>query len=77
MMSLFECEELGKMKEYVGWKIERNWNERWVKLTQPVMVRIFQDKFELYAHEKYPIKPSKPGKVQSEGDNKVTVSKEE
>ena len=48
-----------------------------MKLTQPVMVRIFQDKFELYAHEKYPIKPSKLGKVLSEGDNKVTVSKEE
>ena len=41
------------------------------------MVQSFQDKLKLYAHEKYQIKQDKPGDVLSEGDNKVTVSKEE
>ena len=44
MMSLVECEEMGEMKEYIGCKIERNWNERWVKLKKPVMVQSFQHK---------------------------------
>ena len=45
MMSLVECEEMGEMKEYIGCKIERNWNERWVKLKKLVMVQSFQYKF--------------------------------
>ena len=63
------------MKEYVGCNINRNWYERWVKLTQQVMVQIFQDEFELYAHGKDPTTPSKPSKVISEVENKSTLSK--
>ena len=73
MTSIFECEELVKMKEYSGCKIDRNCNQRWVKLTQPVMVHILQDYFELYAHGKYPGTPNKPGEAQIKGENKVKV----
>ena len=52
--SLFKCEELGKMKEYVGLDIDRNWNGRWVKLTQPVMVQSSHDKSKLDTHGKDP-----------------------
>ena len=77
MMSLFEFEELGKTKEYVGCKIESNWNKIWLKLTQPVMVQSFQEKLELYAHGKDPMTPDDTCKVLSKGRNKVTLSKEE
>ena len=67
MMIIFECEELGKMKDCVGCKIKRNWNEMWVKLTHPVMVQSFQDGLELDTHSKYSMTSSKPGKVLSKG----------
>jgi hypothetical protein len=35
------------MKEYVGCKVEHNRQERWIKLTQPVMIQRFEDEFEL------------------------------
>ena len=27
MMKLFECEELGEMKEYIGCKVDHNWKD--------------------------------------------------
>ena len=50
---------------------------RWVKLTQPVIVKSFQDELKLDARVKYPMTSSEPGKVLSKGYNKVSVSKEE
>ena len=47
MMDRFDCDEVGDLNEYVGCKIERNWEERWVKITQPVLLQSFNDKFEL------------------------------
>ena len=76
MMTLFDCDQLGEMKEYVGCKIERNWIDRWVKLTQPVMIQSFRDEFELDDHGKVPKTPAEPGSVLSKGENKNTVSKE-
>ena len=47
MMDRFDCDEVGELNEYVGCKIERNWKERWVKITQPVLLQSFEDEFEL------------------------------
>ena len=52
MMTLFECDEIGEMKEYVGCKVEHNREERYIRLTQPVMIQSFQDKFDLGNGEK-------------------------
>ena len=51
------------MKRYIGCNIERNWNERWVKLAQPLMVQSFQVKFKLYTHGKDPMTTAKPVKL--------------
>ena len=77
MMSLVECEEMGELKEYIECKIERNWNEIWVKLTKPIMVQSFKDKLKLDAHGKYLITPAEPGKLLSKVENNNTVYKEE
>ena len=38
MKMLFECDDIGEMTEFVGCKIEYNNGERYMRLTQPVMV---------------------------------------
>ena len=47
-----------------------------MKLTHPVIVKVFQDKLKLDTHGKNPMTPSKTGKVLSKGDNKVEAYKE-
>ena len=47
MTARFDCEELGKVDEYVGCKVERNYEENSIKLTQPVMLQSFEDEFNL------------------------------
>ena len=40
MMSHFECDDVGNVKEYVGCEIERNYDEvvfMWLKFTQPLL----------------------------------------
>jgi hypothetical protein len=44
MKSRFECDDLGELNEYVGCKINRD--EDSVKLTQPVLIQIYEDEFE-------------------------------
>jgi len=63
MMSMFECDEVGELKEYVGCKLERNWEEGWVKLTQPVMIQSFIDEFDLGDDKKFPNTPAEPGGI--------------
>jgi hypothetical protein len=47
MTARFDCEEIGEVDEYVGCKVERNYEENSIKLTQPVMLQSFVDKFDL------------------------------
>ena len=47
MKGLFDCDDVGEMKEYVGCKIERDVEGRSLKLTQPVLIQSFEDKFDL------------------------------
>jgi hypothetical protein len=39
MTAQFDCEEIGEVGEYVGCKVERNYEENSIKLTQPVMLQ--------------------------------------
>ena len=43
----FECDEQGKLKEYIGCKIDRDVKNQSIKFTQPVMLQSFEDEFEL------------------------------
>ena len=43
----FDCDVLGPMQEYVRCKIDRNCEERLLKITQPVLLRSFKDEFNI------------------------------
>jgi hypothetical protein len=45
LMERFDCEDCGDIEEYVGCKIERTKNS--LKITQPVLMQSYNDKFEL------------------------------
>ena len=48
MKSLFDCDDAGDMKEYVGCNIYyENWS---FKFTKKVMVKIFKDEFDMPIH---------------------------
>ena len=61
MTTRFDCDIIGNMDEYVGCKIERNNNERWVKITQPVILQSFVDQFELLTDGRELNTPGEPG----------------
>jgi hypothetical protein len=45
MKSRFECDDLGELNEYVGFKIDID--EDSVKFTQPALIQSYEDEFEL------------------------------
>ena len=40
-MYLFDCKDVGEMHEHVGCRVERNREEGWIRLTQPVKIQKF------------------------------------
>ena len=57
-----ECNNGGELQEYVGCKVEYNREERWIRLTQPVLVQSFKDEYDLPDAET-PVTPAIPGKI--------------
>jgi hypothetical protein len=57
----FTLDEQGEMMEYVGCQIEHDRKNRWMRMTQPVMVQSFKDEFEL--PDEAPLLPAPPGEV--------------
>ena len=51
MKKRFECDDVGPLEEFVGCKIEWNKEERWMRLTQPVLLQSFKDEFDLPIQE--------------------------
>jgi methyl coenzyme M reductase subunit D len=47
MMNHFDCDEIGELKEYVGWKVDISKEEWSVTLTQLVLLQSFEAEFEL------------------------------
>jgi hypothetical protein len=47
----FDCEKVGKLKEYIGCKVDINMTKQWMKLTQLVLLQSFTDKFEQHEGE--------------------------
>ena len=57
---LFDCDDVGEMKEYVGCKLTINKKERSMKFTQPVLIQSFEDEFKLPSYNyKTPGEPHK------------------
>ena len=61
LTTLFDCDDVGEFNEYVGCKLERNWKNRSVRITQPVLLQSYEDEFELPSRE-YET-PAETGKV--------------
>jgi hypothetical protein len=40
-----DCDDVGEIKEYIGCKVERDLEQRYIRLTQPVMLQSFKDEF--------------------------------
>ena len=62
--SLWNCKDLGELKEYVGCKINRT--EQIIHFTQPVKIQRFQDEFGCNGKEtrdKAPTSPAPPGTI--------------
>lgn len=47
VMNIFDCDEVGPIKEYVGCKVEYKPNDGMMKLTQPVLLQSLKDEFNL------------------------------
>jgi hypothetical protein len=47
LIDRFDCDVIGNMDEYVGCKLERNHEERWIRFTQPVLLQSYDDEFDL------------------------------
>eukprot|EP00957_Ditylum_brightwellii_P093910 7152097-Ditylum_brightwellii.AAC.2 len=75
---MFDCEDLGPMKEYVGCKIDYNIEERYIKITQPLLIKSLEDKFDLnkHGHGHIPKTPTEPGTVLNKGEGQVLNKKE-
>jgi len=73
MMERFDCDEVGNMDEYVGCKLERNYSNRSLKFTQPVLLQSFEDEFDL-PEGKAPVTPAEAGSILVKGKPEETMS---
>ena len=65
MMSRFKCDDVGNLKEYVGCKIEHNYDEgvcTWMNYNQPVLIPSFKYDFEL-PEGRAPVTSAEPGHI--------------
>ena len=46
-VSRFDCDDIGEVKEYIGCKIDKDVKDNIFKFTQPAIIQIFRDEFEL------------------------------
>ena len=69
LMSLFDCDDVGPMKEYIGNKIEHLDGE--LKMTQPVLLQSFTDEF-VFARDTKITNPGAPGTVLGASDEKLS-----
>eukprot|EP00957_Ditylum_brightwellii_P078625 5977616-Ditylum_brightwellii.AAC.1 len=68
MKSVFDCDELGEMEEYVGCKVDYNKDLGKMKLTQPVLLQSYEDESNLDKNGRVPRTPAKAGSVLSQDD---------
>ena len=76
----FDCDDVGGMDEYIGCKLERNWDEGWIKFTQPVLIQSLSDEFNLPEDGPEPLTPTEAGQIlmpckEGEGMNPVGQTK--
>jgi hypothetical protein len=72
MTARFDCEEIREVDEYVGCKVERNYEENSIKLTRPVMLQSFIDELNL-PNGPAPNTPATPGNALVKADPKDCI----
>jgi hypothetical protein len=64
LLSLFNCKDVGGMKEYVGCRVKRDRENGWIRLTQPVKIQKFVDEYGIdIISNRVPSTPAEPGSV--------------
>ena len=71
MMKLFDCDDVGNMDEYVGYKIN---GDDCFTFTQPVMLQSFRNEFAL--PKRVPISSAMAGKTLSKTEEDVDTPEE-
>eukprot|EP00957_Ditylum_brightwellii_P196591 14978675-Ditylum_brightwellii.AAC.3 len=69
--SQFDNDKVGKVKEYVGCKIDHNKEERSIKFTQSVLLQSYNDKYE--TTECQPVMPAEVGMLLVKAEKKEMV----
>ena len=70
--NLFDCSDEGEMTDYIGCKIDRDRNDRSLKMTQPVLIQSFTDEFKL--PNKTPNTPMLARHITKRGEEKDLIS---
>jgi hypothetical protein len=73
LMSLFVCEDVGPLVEYIGNKVDMKDGK--MKLTQPVLLQSFSDEFRV-VEDKACHLPAKQGAVLTKGEGKTILDQE-
>ena len=72
MKESFECDDVGELKDHVGVKLDIDRKNCTMKMTQPVLIRSFQDEFDLPGEQ--PPNPAKAGEMLEKGNPEEKVS---
>ena len=75
MKTLFDCDDVGEMKEYVGCKVERNPEENSIRITQPVLIQSLEDEFDIPESMRVPKTPAEGHDVLLRGTEDDVTSK--
>jgi hypothetical protein len=64
LLSLFNCNNVGEMKEYVGCRIDRDCENGWIRLMQPVKIQNFVDGYGIdIISNRAPSTPAEAGSI--------------
>jgi hypothetical protein len=79
MQERFECDDVGKLTEYIGCKIEHDRLAGWMKLTQPVLLQSYTDEFGIKEDDVVPKTPATPGEVlqKEEPENHLSAEQQQ
>jgi Reverse transcriptase (RNA-dependent DNA polymerase) len=72
----FYCDDVGEICKYVGCTIKRNKKEGMMKMTQPVLIKSFVDKFDI-PHNNQLVIPASQGKSFAIGGHLDMMNKED
>jgi hypothetical protein len=76
MNEYFDCNDVGEVRKYVGCKVERNEKEGMMKMTPPVLIKSFIDKFNI-SHSNQLVIPASQGKLFAIGGHLEMMNEED